>query len=127
MIPLYAFKSQLLNPNVSLVKLTSLLFNNYPTCGSICSACQKEVDPLVGHILRCESNTKVTKYDMWVKIGDDVYISLASMDEVSLLDAFLGSFDTVHVPDVQRMMNKDSLCSIVEASYQPDHFLEEPY
>ena len=62
---------------------------------------------------------------MWVKICDDVYISLTGVDEVSLLDVFLGSFDTV--PDVQRMMNKDFFYSIVEASYQPDHFLEEPF
>ena len=63
---------------------------------------------------------------MWVKIGDDVYISLASMDEVSLLDVFQGSFDTVPDVHVQRMVVKDSFYSIVEAN-QPDHFLEEPY
>ena len=77
-----------------MVKLIGLLFNSYPS--SICSACQWEFDPLFEHIiLRCESNAKVTKYDMWVKIGGDIYISLARMDEVSLLDVFLGSFDTV--------------------------------
>ena len=33
--------------------------------------------------------------EILTNFGDDVYISLASMDEESLLDALLGSFDTV--------------------------------
>ena len=68
-------------------------------------------------ILRCESNAKV-RHGMWVKIltnfGDDVYISLAIMDEESLLDVLLGSFDTV--PDVQNLENKDYFYMIVAGS-----------
>ena len=68
-------------------------------------------------ILRCESNAKV-RHDMWMKIwtnfGDDVYISLASMDEESLLDVLLGSFDTVH--DVEHLENKDSFYMVVAGS-----------
>ena len=55
---------------------------------------------------------------MWVKIwtnfGDDVYISLASMDEETLLEVLLGSFDSV--PDVQHLENKDSFYMIVAGS-----------
>ena len=59
---------------------------------------------------------------MWVKIltnfGDDVYISLASMDEETLLDVLLGSFDTV--PDVQHLEDKDSFYMIVAADLGPN-------
>ena len=73
-----------------MVKLIGLLFNSNPR--SICPACHENFDPLVGHIiLRYESNAKV-RHDMWMKIwtnfGDGVYISLASMDEESLLDVY---------------------------------------
>ena len=55
---------------------------------------------------------------MWVKIwtnfGDDVYISLASMDEETLLEVLLGSFDSVN--DVQHLENKDSFYIIVAGS-----------
>ena len=55
---------------------------------------------------------------MWVKIltnfGDDVYISLASMDEETLLEVLLGSFD--NVPDVQHLENKYSFYMIVTGS-----------
>ena len=76
-----------------MVKLIGLLFNSNPR--SICPACLEDFDPLVWHIiLRCESNAKI-RHDMWMKIwtnfGDDVYISLASMDEETLLDVLLGS------------------------------------
>ena len=70
----------------SVVKLIGLLFDINPR--SICPACLEDFDPLVWHIiLRCESNAKI-RHDMWTKIwtnfGDDVYISLASMDEETL-------------------------------------------
>ena len=56
--------------------------------------------------------------DMWVKIwtnfGDAVYISLATMDEETLLEVLLGSFD--NVPDVQHLENKDSFYMIVASS-----------
>ena len=99
-----------------MVKLIGLLFNSNPR--SICTACLEDFDPLVGHIiLRCESDAKI-RHDMWMKIwtnfGDDVYISLASMDEETLLDVLLGSFDTV--PDVQHLENKDSFYMIVAGS-----------
>ena len=55
------------------------------------------------------------RHDMWVKIwtnfGDDVYISLASMDEETLLEVLQGSFD--NVPDVQHLENKYSFYMIV--------------
>ena len=100
----------------SVVKLIGLLFNSNPR--SICPACLEDFDPLAGHIiLRCESNAKI-RHDMWMKIwtnfGDDVYISLASMDEETLLDVLLGSFDTV--PYVQHLENKDSFYMIVAGS-----------
>ena len=46
--------------------------------------------------------------------GDDVYISLASIDEETLLEVLLGSFD--NVPDVQHLENKDSFYMIVARS-----------
>ena len=99
-----------------MVKLIGMLFNSNPR--SICPACLEDFDPLVGHInLRCESNAKV-RHGMWVKIltnfGDYVYVSLASMDEETLLEVLLGSFDTV--PDVQHLENKDSFYMIVAGS-----------
>ena len=100
----------------SVVKLIGLLFNSNPR--SICPACLGDFDPLVGHInLRCESNAKV-RHGMWVKIltnlSDAVYVSLASMDEETLLEVLLGSFDTV--PDVQYLDNKDSFYMRLPAS-----------
>ena len=50
-------------------------------------------------------------WKIWTNFGDDVYISLASMDEVTLLDVLLGSFDTV-----QHLENKDSFYMIVAGS-----------
>ena len=51
---------------------------------------------------------------IWTNFGDDVYISLASMDEETLLDVLLGSLDTV--PYVQHLENKDSFYMIVAGS-----------
>ena len=100
-----------------MVKLIGLLFNSNPR--SICPACLEDFGSLVGQIiLRCESNAKV-RHDMWVKIwnnfGNDVYISLASMDEETLLEVLLGSFD--NVPDVQHLENKESFNMIVAGSF----------
>ena len=99
-----------------MVKLIGLLFNSNPR--SICPACLDDFDPLVGHIiLRCESNAKA-RHNTWVKIwtnfGDDVFNSLASMDEETLLEVLLGSFDTLS--DVQHLENKDSFYMIVAGS-----------
>ena len=58
------------------------------------------------------------RHDMWVKVwtnfGDDVYISLASMDQGTILEVLLGSFD--NVPDVQHLENKDCFYMIVASS-----------
>ena len=45
--------------------------------------------------------------EILTNFGDDVYISLASKDEESLLDALLGSFDTVpYVQHLENIQNK---------------------
>ena len=58
------------------------------------------------------------QHDIWVKIwtnfGDDVYISLTSMDGETLLEVLPGSFD--NILDVQHLENKDSFYMIVAGS-----------
>ena len=76
----------LLNPNVSVVKLIGLLFNN-TKARSVRHVSRNST--LLLNILFYDVS-RMPKLQstiiMWVKIGDDVYISLPSMDEVYLFD-----------------------------------------
>ena len=81
----------------AVVRLISLWFNRHTE--RICLACGESTENYVVHcLLRCDSNSAHRQKmwaGIWDKFGVDVYVSLAGLDNITLLSVFLGNFNVI--------------------------------
>ena len=81
----------------AVVRLISLWFNR--NTERICLACGESTENYVVHcLLRCDGNSAHRQKmwaGIWDKFGVDVYVSLAGLDNITLLSVFLGNLNVI--------------------------------